>query len=69
MTKRNHVFAFARSARAGSHTSFARDPQLTADLSTYTSQADLAELSEILRRHPDAQAEPVRALVNFTAAA
>jgi hypothetical protein len=69
MTKRNHVFASARSARGGSHTAVARDLQLTADLSTYTSQADLAELSEILRRHPDAQAEPVRALVDLTAAA
>jgi hypothetical protein len=69
MTKRFHVLASVRSARDGSYTAFSSDPRLTADLSTYTSQADLTELSAILRRHPDAQAEPVRELVDFTAAA
>ncbi len=42
---------------------------LAADLAGYTSPADLIELSAVLARHADADADTVRELVDWTRAA
>lgn len=61
----------ARTARSRRHSDRTRTDArraLAADLAGYTSPADLLELSAVLARHHDAEAEPVRELVDWTAA-
>jgi hypothetical protein len=57
------VMRSCRTRRAGARTVLARE------LATVRSQAELAELAAVLDRHGDAEADPIRAVVDWTRAA
>lgn len=46
-----------------------RRTRLARELGQFRSQADLTELAALLDRHPDAETEQLRELVDWTAAA